>query len=44
MLGIYGNAAEFGTVKILTVDEATATSLKTDAIYINAHSVLRGPG
>ncbi|HVG16516.1 MAG TPA: CHRD domain-containing protein [Chitinophagaceae bacterium] len=44
LLGIYGNAAEFGTTKIITVDDAMFTSIKTDAIYVNAHSVSRPAG
>ena len=42
--GIYGTAAEFGTVKILTVDDLTFASLKADAIYVNAHSVNKPGG
>jgi hypothetical protein len=41
---IYGSAAEFGTTKIITVDDALFASLKTDAIYFNAHSTLRPSG
>ena len=44
MTGIYGTAAEFGTVKILTVDDLTFASLKADAIYVNAHSVNKPGG
>ncbi|MBU0696591.1 MAG: CHRD domain-containing protein [Bacteroidetes bacterium] len=32
------NATDFGTAKMFTVDDALFTSLKTDAIYVNAHS------
>ena len=41
---IYSSAAEFGTVKVITVDDALFTSLKTDAIYFNAHSMVRAGG
>lgn len=42
---IYGSAAEFGTVKIITItDDALFASLKTDAIYANAHSTNKGGG
>jgi hypothetical protein len=44
LLGIYGSAAEFGNVKILTVDDAMFNSIKTDAIYVNAHSVNKPAG
>jgi hypothetical protein len=44
MVGIYAAAGEFGTVKISTVDDATFTSLKNDAIYVNAHSVNHAAG
>nr|MBC7614351.1 CHRD domain-containing protein [Pseudopedobacter sp.] len=32
------NSTDFGTAKMFTVDDALFTSLKTDAIYVNAHS------
>lgn len=38
ILGLCANAADFGTVKIFTVPDALYTSLKTDPIYVNAHS------
>lgn len=41
---IYSSTAEFGTVKIITVDDVLFTSLKTDAIYANAHSTNKGSG
>ena len=41
---VYGNAAEFGTVKIIPVDDALFASLKVDAIYANAHSTLKPSG
>lgn len=43
-LGLYGTAAEFGTAKIVTVDDAQIASLKVDAFYINVHSVNRPSG
>ena len=44
ILGFYSSAADFGTTKVLPVDDALYTSLKTDAIYVNAHSVLKPGG
>jgi hypothetical protein len=44
MVGIYASAAEFGTVKTITVDDATYASLKNDALYVNAHSVNHASG
>lgn len=41
---IYGSASEFGTTKIITVDDALFASLKADAIYFNAHSMLKSGG
>ena len=43
-IGIYGSAADFGTVKTFTLDDATVTSLKSDALYVNAHSSKHGGG
>lgn len=44
LLGFYANAADFGTVKILTVSDAIFTSLKTEAVYVNAHSTTKPGG
>ncbi|MCY7293592.1 MAG: CHRD domain-containing protein [Ferruginibacter sp.] len=44
MLGLYTSAADFGTVKIFTVDEVMFASLKNDALYFNAHSIIRPGG
>ena len=38
LVGLYGSAADFGTVKIIPVEEAVFQSLKNDALYVNAHS------
>jgi CHRD domain len=38
LVGFYGSAADFGTTKIITVDDAAYASLKADNIYANAHS------
>ena len=44
-LGLYGSGAEFGTTKIITLtDAAIITSLKTDAMYVNAHSTAKPGG
>lgn len=43
-IGFYANNADFGTTKIITVDDATITSLKTDAMYVNAHSTTKPGG
>jgi CHRD domain len=44
LLGFYAGAADFGTVKVLTLSDAIYTSLKTEAVYVNAHSTLRASG
>lgn len=44
LVSIHSSAAEFGTAKIITVDDATFTALKTEAIYVNAHSTNRPGG
>ncbi len=41
---IYGSAADFGTTKIIIVDDLLFASLKTDAIYFNAHSMVKAGG
>jgi hypothetical protein len=41
LLGIYGAGSEFGTTKILSIDDATLTSLTNDAIYVYAHSTAK---
>ena len=38
IFGIYTSAAEFGNVKIFTLDDAMFTTLKNDALYFNAHT------
>ena len=38
ILGFYSGAADFGTVKVSTLTDAQYTSIKTDPIYVNAHS------
>lgn len=44
MIGLCSNAADFNTIKTVTVDDATFASLKADAIYVNAHSTNRPSG
>lgn len=44
MIPIYSSAAEFGTVKTVTVDDPTFASLKNDALYFNAHSTSKPGG
>ena len=44
LLGFYGNAGDFGTVKIATLTDALYTSIKTDAVYVNAHSTAHPGG
>jgi hypothetical protein len=44
ILGFYGSAADFGTVKIATLTDALYTSIKTDAVYVNAHSTAHPGG
>lgn len=43
-LGLYTSLADFGTVKIITVDDAQIASLKVDAFYVNVHSVSKPAG
>ncbi len=38
ILGFYSGTADFGTVKVSTLTDALYTSIKTDPIYVNAHS------
>ena len=44
ILGFYANAADFGTVKIFPLTDPLYTSIKTDAIYVNAHSTAKPGG
>lgn len=44
LVGFYANNADFGTTKIITVDDATFASLKADPIYVNAHSTSKAGG
>ena len=43
-IGLCANASDFGVNKVVTVTDANFTSLKTDAMYVNAHSVIRPGG
>ena len=43
ILGFYASDTDFGTVKKLPISDSLLTSLKTDSIYMNAHSK-RKPG
>lgn len=38
LVGLCASAADFGLSKMTQVDEATANAIKSDAIYVNAHS------
>jgi hypothetical protein len=44
ILGLYTSAADFGVAKIFTLPDALYISIKTDAIYVNAHSTTRPGG
>ncbi|MEO7529955.1 MAG: CHRD domain-containing protein [Sediminibacterium sp.] len=44
ILGFYSAAADFGTLKTVTVDNTFYASLLADPLYVNAHSTLRGSG
>ena len=44
LLDLYANAAEFGTVKVITVTDAQIATLKNDALYVNVHSRRRPSG
>ena len=44
LLGLYSNAADFGTVKVFPVDDAQIATLKNDALYVNVHSTSRPSG
>jgi len=44
VVGIYGDGTEFGTAKIIPVEDATITMLKNDPIYVNAHSTSHPAG
>lgn len=41
---IYNSAAEFGTVKIITLTDVQYTTVTTTPVYANAHSTLRPAG
>lgn len=43
-LGFYSAAADFGTLKAISVDNTFYASLLADPLYINAHSVAHGSG
>lgn len=38
LVGLCASAADFGISKMTQVDEATANALKSEALYVNAHS------
>jgi hypothetical protein len=44
ILGFYSNAADFGTVKVTALTDDLYASLKTDVIYVNAHSTSKPGG
>jgi len=44
ILGFYSSAADFSTVKISTLTDVLYTSIKTNAIYVNANSTTRPSG
>lgn len=39
IVGLCGNAADFGTAKIFTLTDALFTTVKKEPVYVNAHSV-----
>jgi hypothetical protein len=44
ILALCSSAADFGTAKMFPVDDVFIASLKTDAIYVNAHSTYNPSG
>ena len=44
VLGFYSAAADFSTLKKLTVDDTFYNTLLTASLYVNAHSTMRGSG
>lgn len=44
ILGICGSAADFGVSKVYTPSPAVLNSIRTEAVYLNAHSTTRGGG
>ena len=44
IIGLYSAAAEFGTVKVISVDDVQFASLKADALYVNVHSTNKSSG
>lgn len=40
LVGLCANAADFGVPKMTQLDEATASAVKTEALYTNVHSTL----
>jgi hypothetical protein len=39
LMGVYGTGSEFGTVKVIPVDDDIIYKLKNDFLYINASSI-----
>ncbi|RYY96782.1 MAG: CHRD domain-containing protein, partial [Chitinophagaceae bacterium] len=44
LIGIYSTAADFGTVKSISLTDAQYNALKNDPVYVNAHSNNHQPG
>ena len=44
ILGFYSSAADFGTLKTVSADDAFYNTLLTGAVYVNTHSSLHGSG
>lgn len=44
IIGLHSGAADFGTIKMLTLDDTQFAAVKADAIYVNVHSTNRPSG
>lgn len=44
LIGLAGSAADFAIAKVFTLTDVIYNSLKTDALYVNAHSTLYASG
>lgn len=44
LIGLASGAADFAIAKVFTLTDVIYNSLKTDALYVNAHSTLRASG
>jgi hypothetical protein len=44
LIDVYNNTAQFGLEKVLSLNDAEINSLKTEALYVNVHTIRRREG